>query len=187
MPKKQSTNNQISTKQEVEQEIKEVKQRAIKEKEQEKKEEKQEKKAHEDKSQKAAEKTKIKIPPRTAILFIQATKNNTHVTLTDITGSEILVKSSGGQIVKNKAQRDEQAAAIGLAQIIETTLATHKISRLIIKVRGKGGIKSDRVGPAAQIIIKMLARDKYEIIQIEDVTPIFYGKKTKYGRRGRKV
>lgn len=199
--KKQENNNQTNTKETLKQELKEVKREVIKEIEQEKiigkktaklkQNQKTELQNQEEEIVQAKNeviaKAKTNIPARTAIIYVQSSKNNTHITLADITGSEILAKASGGMLIKNKAHRDEQAAAIGLVQLVETVLAAHKISRLLVKVRGKGGIKSDRIGQAAQIILKMLSRDKYEIIYIEDVTPIYYGKKTKYGRRGRKV
>jgi len=187
---KKSKDNKKVDAEKLKQEIKEVKREIIKEIEQEKQEELIDRKTVEAKqlSQKQqADVKKIKTPLRAAIIYIQSSKNNTHITLTDITGSEILAKVSGGMLTKNKAHRDEQAAAIGMVQVVENVLATHKISRLIVRVRGKGGIKSDRIGQAAQIILKMLSHDKYEIIYLKDVMPIYYGKKLKYGRRGRKV
>jgi len=187
---KKSKDNKKVDAEKLKQEIKEVKREIIKEIEQEKQEELIDRKTVEAKqlSQKQqADVKKIKTPLRAAIIYIQSSKNNTHITLTDITSSEILAKASGGMLTKNKAHRDEQAAAIGMVQVVENVLATHKISRLIVRVRGKGGIKSDRIGQAAQIILKMLSHDKYEIIHLKDVMPIYYGKKLKYGRRGRKV
>ncbi|PKM92378.1 MAG: 30S ribosomal protein S11 [Euryarchaeota archaeon HGW-Euryarchaeota-1] len=174
----------------LEQEIKEVKREVIKEKQNEaivERTNEQEKAEQLKQNQQGEAKAKAGAPGRTAIIFILSSKNNTLVTLTDITGSEILAKLTGGILIKKKSHRDEQAAAIGIVQGIENILAQHKILRLIVKVRGRGGIKSDRIGQAAQIILKMLSRDKYEIIHLKDVTPIYYGKKLKYGRRGRKV
>lgn len=122
------------------------------------------------------------------VAHIQASFNNTLITVTDLTGAETIAKISGGMVVK--AARDESSpyTAMQMANQLADKLKDKDIIGIHVKVRAPGGNKQRSPGPGAQAAIRAFARAGIRIGRIEDVTPIPHdGTKSKGGRRGRRV
>ncbi len=126
---------------------------------------------------------------RWAIAHIFSSYNNTIVTVTDITETETLARSSGGQIVKSDRLESSPTAAMGIAKKIAEILREKGINGLFIRVRGKGGHNGPaNTGPGAQAAIRAFSREGFRIGKIEEVTPLPHdGCRMKGGRRGRRV
>ena len=122
------------------------------------------------------------------VAHIQASFNNTMITITDLTGAETIAKISGGMVVK--AARDESSpyTAMQMANQLADKLRDRDIVGIHVKVRAPGGNKQRSPGPGAQAAIRAFARAGIRIGRIEDVTPIPHdGTQSKGGRRGRRV
>jgi small subunit ribosomal protein S14e len=125
---------------------------------------------------------------RFGVVHIYATFNDTFIHVTDLSGSETLVRRTGGMEVK--ADRDESSpyAAMIAAQKVAEKCKELGINALHIKLRAKGGNKSKTPGPGAQSAMRALARSGLKIGRIEDVTPIpSDSTRRKSGRRGRRL
>ena len=122
------------------------------------------------------------------VAHIYATKNDTFVHVTDLSGSETLVKVTGGMVVR--AQRDESTpyAAMLAAQQVALRLKTLGIDGVHIKLRGQGGASRRLPAQGAQSALRALARAGVKIGRIEDVTPMPHDStRRKGGRRGRRL
>ncbi len=126
---------------------------------------------------------------RWGIAHIYSSYNNTIITVTDITGTETLARSSGGQIVKQDRLESSPTAAMGAAKKVAEICKEKGISGLYIRVRAQGGHNGPKnPGPGAQAAIKALSRVGMRIGKIEEVTPEPHnGCRMKGGRRGRRV
>jgi small subunit ribosomal protein S11 len=126
---------------------------------------------------------------RWGIAHIRSSYNNTIITVTDITGTETLARSSGGQIVKADRLESSPTAAMGAAKKVAEIIRDKGINGLYIKVRAPGGHNGPKSpGPGAQAAIRALSRMGIRIGKIEEVTPEPHnGCRAKGGRRGRRV
>lgn len=122
------------------------------------------------------------------IAHIFSSKNNTIITITDITGSETIAKCSGGIVVDaDRKEGTPYAAMLAAQKAAEQTLAKG-IEGVHIQVRAPGGHNSRMPGQGAQAAIRALARSGLRIGRIEDVTPIPHDTtRRKGGKRGRRV
>ena len=134
------------------------------------------------------------MPPRDqnirwGIAHIYATYNNTIISVTDITGTETLARSSGGQIVKQDRLESSPTAAMGIAKKIAELIREKGVTGLYIRVKAKGGQNGpNNPGPGSQAAIRALSRSGIRIGKIEEVTPLPHnGCRAKGGRRGRRV
>jgi len=123
------------------------------------------------------------------IAHIYASYNNTIIHITDLTGSETLGFSSGGQMVKADRLESSPTAAMQAAKKAAAEAQEKGVTKIYIKVRAQGGQNGARYpGPGAQPAIRALTRSGMKIMGIEDVTPIPYGGcRKKGGKRGRRV
>ncbi|MBI2146361.1 30S ribosomal protein S11 [Candidatus Woesearchaeota archaeon] len=128
-------------------------------------------------------------PMRWGIAHIYSSYNNTIITVTDITGTETLARSSGGQIVKVDRLESSPTAAMGAAKKVAEIIREKGIEGLYIRVKAKGGHNGpNNPGPGAQAAIRALSRVGMRIGKIEEVTPEPHnGCRAKGGRRGRRV
>ncbi|PIN81167.1 30S ribosomal protein S11 [Candidatus Woesearchaeota archaeon CG10_big_fil_rev_8_21_14_0_10_30_7] len=111
-----------------------------------------------------------------AICHIYASYNDTIITVTDITGSETLAKSSGGMVVKSDRNESSTTAAMMAAKRIGDELKDKKITGLHVKIRAPGGHNGPNTpGPGAQAVIRALSRMGIRIGFIDDVTPLPHG------------
>ncbi|WP_255195802.1 30S ribosomal protein S11 [Halorarius litoreus] len=106
------------------------------------------------------------------IAHVYASFNNTIITVTDVTGAETIVKSSGGTVVKQNRDEASPYAAMQMAEAVADEIKAAGIEGLHVRVRGPGGNLNKSPGPGAQATIRALARAGLEIGRIEDVTPI---------------
>ena len=126
--------------------------------------------------------------PTWGIAHIYASFNNTIITLTDLTGAEVIARCSGGMVVKESRNESSPYAAMRIAWNIAQAAKVSGIRRLVVKVRAPGGSGSRNPGPGAQAAIRALARSGLQIRRIEDITPIPHDStRPKGGRRGRRV
>jgi small subunit ribosomal protein S14e len=122
------------------------------------------------------------------IVHIFASFNDTFIHVTDLSGSETLVRRTGGMEVK--ADRDESSpyAAMIAAQKVAERCKELGIDALHIRLRATGGNRTKTPGPGAQSAMRALARSGIKIGKIEDVTPIpSDSTRRKNGRRGRRL
>lgn len=122
------------------------------------------------------------------IAHIFSSKNNTIITITDVTGSETLAKCSGGIVVDSDRKEGTPYAAMLAAQKAAEQALAKGLEGLHIQVRAPGGHNSRMPGQGAQAAIRALARSGLRIGRIEDVTPIPHDTtRRKGGKRGRRV
>jgi small subunit ribosomal protein S14e len=122
------------------------------------------------------------------VVHIFASFNDTFIHVTDLSGSETLIRRTGGMEVK--ADRDESSpyAAMIAAQKVAERCKELGIDALHIRLRATGGNRSKTPGPGAQSAMRALARSGIKIGRIEDVTPIpSDSTRRKNGRRGRRL
>ena len=126
---------------------------------------------------------------RWGIVHIYSSYNNTIIHITDITGTETLVRTSGGMVVKADRMESSPTAAM-IASKKAAEIAMEKgITGIHVKIKAPGGHNGPaNPGPGAQAAVRALSRMGLRIGIIEDVTPIPHdGCRKKGGRRGRRV
>ncbi len=136
--------------------------------------------------EKKAEKKQKKM--KWAVAHVFSTKNDTIITVTDLSGAETITKCSGGMVVKADREEGKPYAAMQSAIKIVEDLKEKGITGLHIKIRAEGGHNSRAPGPGAQAVVRTIARMGIKVGKIEDVTPIPTDTtKRAGGRRGRRV
>ncbi|KAF9762453.1 40S ribosomal protein S14 [Nosema granulosis] len=124
----------------------------------------------------------------TAVVHIKATKNNTMIHVTDITGAETITKKYGGMTVRSKRDEGSPYAAMMAAQDVAEAIKAKGVKIIHILLRGAGGVKPKALGPGAQVAVRSLIRAGLQLGRIEDVTPIATDTvRRKGGHRGRRV
>lgn len=122
------------------------------------------------------------------IVHIFASRNNTIVLLTDITGAETIAKCSGGMVVKAQHKEGSPYAAMKVAEIVADKAREREIREVHVKVRAAGGNKSNSPGAGSEAAIRSLTRAGLLIRSIENVTPIPHdGCRKKKRYRGKKT
>ncbi|MBN2067805.1 MAG: 30S ribosomal protein S11 [Candidatus Diapherotrites archaeon] len=125
--------------------------------------------------------------PKRGIIHIFASRNNTIILLTDVTGAETIAKCSGGEVVKAQHKEGSPYAAMKIAETVAEKAKDRDIREVTVKVRAPGGNKSNSPGSGSEAAIRSLTRAGLLIKSIENVTPIPHNgcrKKKKY--RGKK-
>jgi len=135
-------------------------------------------------------------PPRTeskgnriGVAHIYSSYNNTIIHITDISGTETIARTSGGQVVKADRLESSPTAAMVAAKKAAEIAMDQGITGLNVKIKAPGGHNGpNNPGPGAQAAIRALSRMGIRIGIIEDVTPLPHdGCRKKGGRRGRRV
>ena len=123
------------------------------------------------------------------ICHIYSSYNNTIIHITDITGSESIARTSGGQVVKAHRLEPSPTAAMTAAKKAAQTAKEKGIDAIHVKIKAPGGHNGpSNPGPGAQAAVRALSRMGLKIGIIEDVTPIPHdGCRKKGGKRGRRV
>jgi small subunit ribosomal protein S11 len=123
------------------------------------------------------------------IAHIYSSYNDTIIHITDITGSESIARSSGGQVVKAHRLESSPTAAMMAAKKAAEIARDKGINALHVKIKAPGGHNGpNNPGPGAQAAVRALSRMGLKIGIIEDVTPIPHdGCRKKGGKRGRRV
>jgi small subunit ribosomal protein S11 len=132
--------------------------------------------------------TKKEGPEKWGIIHIYSSYNNTIIHLTDLTGAETVVISSGGIHVNADRYESSPFAAMKAANAVVESARNKGFDGFHIRVRAVGGVGSRVPGPGAQAAIRALARGGFKIGRIDDVTPIPHDTtRKKGGKRGRRV
>lgn len=122
------------------------------------------------------------------IAHIFSSKNNTIITITDLTGAETIAKCSGGMVVDAQRKEGSAYAAMLAARKAAEAAVAKGFAGVHIQVRAPGGHNSKIPGQGAQAAIRALARSGLRIGRIEDVTPIPHDTTRKPGgKRGRRL
>lgn len=123
------------------------------------------------------------------IIHIYSSYNNTHLHVTDITGSETIAKVTGGMITKSDRLKATPNVAMAAAKQLSEACHNAGITSLYVKLRAVGGHNGPMTpGPGAQASIRMLTRYGIKLGRIEDVTPVPHDScRKKGGKRGRRV
>lgn len=140
-------------------------------------------------------KPRARAPPRSfgdlrwAIAHIFSSYNNTIIHVTDITGTESLARTSGGQVVKSDRLESSPTAAMAAAKKVAEIIKGKGIGGLHIKIKAPGGTNGpNSPGPGAQAAVRALSRMGLRIGSIEEVTPIPHDScRKRGGKRGRRV
>ncbi len=135
----------------------------------------------------AQQKTKQK-GTRWGVAHVYSSKNNTIITVTDLSGSETIAVGSGGMVVDADHEEGSPYAAMQAAYKVSAIAIEKGVTHINIKIRAPGGHSSKTPGHGAQAVVRALARSGFRIGSIEDVTPIPTDTtKRPGGRRGRRV
>ena len=123
------------------------------------------------------------------IAHIFASYNNTVIHITDITGSESIARTSGGQVVKSHRMESSPTAAMAAAKKAAEIAREKGVQGIHVKIKAPGGHNGPHnPGPGAQAAIRALSRMGLRIGIIEEVTPIPHDTcRKKGGRRGRRI
>src|SRR3989304_1063218 len=126
---------------------------------------------------------------RWGIAHIYASYNNTIIHITDITGTETIALTSGGQVVKSDRMESSPTTAMIAAKKAAEIAMEKGITGIHVKIRAPGGHNGPtNPGPGAQAAVRALSRMGLRIGVIEDVTSIPHdGCRKKLGKRGRRV
>lgn len=126
---------------------------------------------------------------RWGIAHIYSSYNNTIIHITDITGTETIALTSGGQVVKSDRMESSPTAAMIAAKKAAEIAFEKGLTGINVKIKAPGGHNGPtNPGPGAQAAIRALSRMGLRIGIIEDVTPIPHdGCRKKGGKRGRRV
>ncbi len=132
-----------------------------------------------------------RLPPRVykwAVCHVYSSKNDTIITVTDLSGAETIAKASGGMMVKADREEGKPYAAMQSAAKVANEVKNRGITGLHIRIRAPGGNGAKTPGSGAQAVVRSLARMGLRIGKIEDVTPTPTDTtKRPGGRRGRRV
>ncbi len=126
---------------------------------------------------------------RWGIAHIFSSYNNTIIHITDISGTESIARTSGGQVVKSDRLESSPTAAMIAAKKAAEIAMDKGITGIHVKIKAPGGHNGPaNPGPGAQAAVRALSRMGLRIGIIEDVTPIPHdGCRKKGGKRGRRV
>jgi small subunit ribosomal protein S11 len=115
--------------------------------------------------------------------------NNTVIHITDITGTESIARTSGGQVVKADRMESSPTAAMMAAKRAAEIAMERGITGIHVNIRAPGGHQGPNTpGPGAQAAVRALSRMGLKIGVIQDKTPLPHdGCRKKGGRRGRRV
>ncbi len=127
-------------------------------------------------------------PERWAVAHVYSSKNDTIITLTDLSGAETIAVGSGGMMVNADSQEGSPYAAMQAAYKVAAAAKEKGITNVNIEIRAPGGHGPKTPGAGAQAVVRVLARSGLRVNRIGDVTPIPTDTtKRPGGRRGRRV
>jgi len=106
---------------------------------------------------------KIKKNITSGIAFVQATFNNTIVTITDDSGNVIAWSSAGSKGFKGSRKSTPYAAQIA-ADTAATKAQEHGLKTLVVKLKGPGS--------GRETALRALQSRGFKILSIKDVTPM---------------
>lgn len=130
----------------------------------------------------------VRGPTKWALCNVFSSKNDTIITITDISGAETIAKASGGMMVKADREEGKPYAAMKATIKAVGDAKARGITGLHIRIRAPGGHGTKTPGQGAQAVVRTIARQGVRVGKIEDVTPVPTDTtKRPGGRRGRRV
>jgi len=127
-------------------------------------------------------------PIQWAVCNVYSSKNDTIITITDLSGAETISKGTGGMIVKSAREEGKPYAAMQATIKAVQEAKERGITGLHIRIRAPGGHGTKTPGAGAQAVVRTVARQGVRVGKIEDVTPVPTDTtKRPGGRRGRRV
>ena len=117
----------------------------------------------EEKKPKAKAKKKIKKNITTGIAFVNATFNNTIVTISDDSGNVIAWSSAGAKGFKGSRKSTPYAAQIA-ADTAASKAQEHGLKTLVVKLKGPGA--------GRETALRALQARGFKILTIKDTTPM---------------
>ena len=133
----------------------------------------------------------VAVKPKTerlAVAHVYSSKNDTIITLTDLSGSETIAVGSGGMMVDVDSQEGMPYAAMQAAYKVAAAAKEKGVTNINIEIRAPGGHGAKTPGPGAQAVVRVLARSGLRVNRIEDATPMPTDTTRRPGgRRGRRV
>ena len=125
---------------------------------------------------------------RLAVAHVYSSKNDTIITLTDLSGSETIAVGSGGMMVDVDSQEGMPYAAMQAAYKVAAAAKEKGVTKINIEIRAPGGHGAKTPGLGAQAVVRVLARSGLRVNRIEDITPMPTDTTRRPGgRRGRRV
>jgi len=125
---------------------------------------------------------------RWGVAHVYSSKNDTIITITDLSGAETIARSSGGMVVKSHREEGGAYAAMQCAFNAAKQAQERGITNIHVRMRAPGGHQTKTPGAGAQAVIRALARSGLRIGKIEDVTPVPTDTtKRPGGKRGRRM
>eukprot|EP00766_Chilomastix_caulleryi_P005027 gnl/Chilomastix_caulleri/6424.p1 GENE.gnl/Chilomastix_caulleri/6424~~gnl/Chilomastix_caulleri/6424.p1 ORF type:complete len:151 (+),score=69.41 gnl/Chilomastix_caulleri/6424:278-730(+) len=122
------------------------------------------------------------------IAHVFASRNDTFIHVTDMTGRETIARVTGGMKVKTDRDEASPYAAMLAAQDAAKLAMERGVTAIHIRVRATGGSRERVPGQGAMSALRALARSGLKIGRIEDVTPIPHDcTRRKGSRRGRRL
>ncbi|MEM3543634.1 MAG: 30S ribosomal protein S11, partial [Candidatus Micrarchaeia archaeon] len=109
---------------------------------------------------------------KVGIAHVYSSRNNTIITITDLSGAEIIARGSGGMVVDADREEGSPFAAMRATAKAAEIALRKGITRIRVKIRAPGGHNEKTPGPGAQAAVRALARSGLRIERIEDVTPV---------------
>ena len=110
-------------------------------------------------------KKKIKKNITSGIAFVQATFNNTIISITDDSGNVIAWSSAGSKGFKGSRKSTPYAAQIA-ADAAATKAQEHGLKTLVVKLKGPGS--------GRETALRALQARGFKILSIKDVTPMVH-------------
>ena len=114
-------------------------------------------------AEKSRSKKNTKKQVSTGRAYVQATYNNTIVTLTDASGNALGQSSSGAAGFKGPKKSTPYAAGIVVQKVVEK-VAAHGLKEVSVFVKGVGG--------GREAAIRALNANGINVLSIKDITPI---------------
>ena len=125
--------------------------------------EKKEKESLSEKPKKTKKVEKIKKNITSGIAFVQATFNNTIISITDDSGNVIAWSSAGSKGFKGSRKSTPYAAQIA-ADTAASKAQEHGLKTLVVKLKGPGS--------GRETALRALQSRGFKILSIKDVTPM---------------
>jgi small subunit ribosomal protein S11 len=123
---------------------------------------------------------------RAGIVYINTSKNNTLIHITDLAGNTIS-RITGGMVTKHSRLKADPTIAMFVAKKAAERAKDLGFTALYVRMRARTG--SERgIGPGAHAAVKSFDKEGFKILNIVDTTRVARGgPKKKGGKRGRRV
>lgn len=118
------------------------------------------------------------------IVHIYGTLNNTHVTVTDITRTVLLYKTTGGLHTKAGRQKNSLKIASKIFLDLNAALTQAHIKYLELRTRNRGA-GYDKFLTGATRAIQKLLQSHYHVLRVINDTPVVHGQLTRQKEKKR--